>query len=237
MVVLKPGDMLEFSNGAVYPVLGILGKGFTTLVIDIGHEKVLRIPKHKRMPYIKPPANQFFHSSSIDVVGDTYDMDYTQFTTATLEGYQTLRQAGVPTVALFVDESLAGEYVVAQKINIAFFLDAILGKYRKVDPATYKAAEEALIRFAHRSAHFQAIGDFKANQLAFDGTDWVLVDWTTRSVAAQFQNDPNIFQKFIEAFDAPLRRKLQRTIRQARESAGLSWKNRGTFDWCLRWLM
>lgn len=152
---LKPDDVIVFSDGKEFTVKKILGSGNTTLVLDIGNGKVLRIPKATYLEIGRVPQ------SFIDYF---------------LEAYQVIKKTPLPVVEVFVEESLMSERVVAENLNIILVLgDTNLSPSKILKKI---ASYGNLMSFVRKLGYFEFIGDLHPRQIALTDKGYRLFDFT-----------------------------------------------------------
>lgn len=168
---LQPGDELAFSNGRRFVFEGSLGQGNTTYVIAVdGGSRALRLP-------ISPQLDRV---SMAELVNGEFTSRFPahEYLSSFVHGYRILSGANVPVVATFAAESDTYEYLLVEKLGLAFTLEELItGSVADRDAAA--EARQQLVEFARKTWLFAEIGDFRANQLGWvKGRGWVLFDFT-----------------------------------------------------------
>jgi hypothetical protein len=114
-----------------------------------------------------------------------------------VDGYGPLRKAGVPVVRLH--EQLVPFYALVDRIeSVTSLEDFLLRKSPHLESERAGMLEE-LLSFAKKTAQFDSIGDFGADQVHYSRSQgWILVDWTR----AHGWADPGSTRNSRNAFDA-----------------------------------
>ncbi|MFL5813892.1 MAG: hypothetical protein ACJ763_09975 [Bdellovibrionia bacterium] len=156
------GDVLIFSDGSRHKILKRLGCGGTTCVFGLSDHPglALRIPSSDGYLDGDGPLIQGFIDQFVD-------------------GKAELQRSGVPSVELHRFRS--GEYAVVDRVESVTRLDQFFADPYRFSEASRKQLAADLINFAEKTAPFESIGDFKADQLHYvNGKGWILIDWTDR---------------------------------------------------------
>lgn len=161
----KAGDQVELPNGDVFTLDSLLnsnGKGqvktgSTTDIFSVVESD------HIAIRVDRPPFEE-------------------NYVLKTVQGYQALKDQGVPTVqVLFYSNSY--DWAAVERVKPRFYLRDFLR-----DPFQWNDVEraemvESLKNFARRAALFKSIGDLNAGQIVWvEGRGWVLLDWTDEHV-------------------------------------------------------
>lgn len=181
---IRPGDVIQFSNGKTYTITERLGMGYQHCVFAIAENPglVLRLVYRDR-----------FRDSTIK----------------TLEGYETLKRTKIRTVR--IDPESNYEYVLAERLandrislfEFIFGLDAkghpiwndlldlgtipfssirakqILKRTALLAADELREMDQALIRFVTDLGDLRSIADLNDTQIFYDRhqKEWILVDW------------------------------------------------------------
>lgn len=191
---LGPGDTIQFSDGKRFEVREILGGRAQNLVIDIGDGRVLRIPSR-----VLPMRAMSGGTLSIALF---------------FKGYLELKAAGVRVARVFEEESLPPEYVVEEKVPVEFLLSQFEKGEIPLDPERRKLVEDKLVEFAKATWLYETIGDFDGTQLAWTGSEWVLIDWNDQHFYAKAAGSLNTFRR--ADLPRPLEARVGRAIAAAR---------------------
>ncbi len=155
---IKEGDSLTFSNGEKFRITKVLGSGNTTLVLKTLRGTALRVPLNSGV-HIKTriPISEYINH--------------------TIDGHETVSKNGVKTVDLI--SFLRNEYVEVNYIDYKFSLEDFLSG--NIDPIYLSKKDQiiqALSRWYETTHKMITIGDFASGQLIFNGSEWILSDWT-----------------------------------------------------------
>ncbi len=172
-------DVLVFSDGEEFTVKSVLGQGNTTLVIDIVGNRVLRIPLSSGNASISTDENG---KESPIPLGS-----YTSYITEFIEGHRALTAAGVRVVKMY--EHLREEYVVVEKLSPRFNYRWYFHNRRTFSEGFKRRVDAQLLQFVSGVSLFAKIGDFHPEQLVYNESEWVLLDFTTSTTMARYQND------------------------------------------------
>ncbi len=123
-----------------------------------------------------------------------------------VESIRVLAAHGVPTPALV--EKFRSEYTLMQKINVSFTMADLLVNGQELSAIERKNLFAALLVFAEISARYLYVGDFRPDQLAFDGKRWVLLDAINNHLMIDIKEDlkdktlrgQNIFMQFDQNY-------------------------------------
>ncbi|MBC7421494.1 MAG: hypothetical protein H7328_12275 [Bdellovibrio sp.] len=181
----KPGDILDFGGGDRFQVKTVLGQGQTTLVVETTDGLVLRIPKiDPNEGKIKKPKR--------DEVLFGFINDFVKI-------QQELDAVGVPVVKLDLQRSRVPKFLVVEKINLQFDLREFTKNYSSpeklhLSAQQYNDISKGLIKFAQATWAYEYFGDFRADQLGWDGKRWVLFDFAFSNIKMRnFTSEKNIF--------------------------------------------
>lgn len=198
---LKAGDNLMFSNRREYTFESFLGHGSTTqLVLADRGTRVLRLP-------LKPG----FYD------GVEGPMPYTDFLRLYLTGWQRLRNSGIAVVNVNARESDPTEYLVVERLDLRFTLEEFLSGKQDAHPEAARA-REALVDFGASTWRLAAIGDFRPDQVGWDGTRWVLFDFTDHVTPYALNPAQTVFGR-IWTLPAELRAAIENAIFEKRKAA------------------
>ena len=208
----KPGTKFSFLPGENFTLKQYLGEGETTVIVETMEGQTLRIPKVDLRT-----SNNTLHTSFIN--------DF-------IKSSQELAAAGVRVPEVDMKTSRPPRFLVVQKEDIYFptksgekialTLDKFLSeKVRKELNFTAKDTEaifEKLIDFAKSTWRFSFIGDFNESQLAYNGHEWVLIDFARDNAKAVSANQrKNTFspQKYEDHTHEILPPKLYAKVEEA----------------------
>lgn len=176
---LKAGDVLSFSDGKSFEFISHLGQGYTTKVIEVKHKNTvmaLRLPVSNWM-YRSAQSNEF--------------IPYPDFINAFIDHHVKINMTDI---APKIYHSLRGQYIAVEKINIEIGLDDVLlnaDTLQKEQPEKLLQLETKFIEFAKKLAPLQYIGDFKPEQMVYNGEKWILLDVLNIEV---LPNNPTLAQ-------------------------------------------
>ena len=165
--MIGPGDRVGFSNGLWFTVEKVLHKekplashGWTA-VFAISNDRAIKLPMH----LMADEQLRFF-----------------------LEGYKALKQAGVPTVHIYLRDSYIdqffAEYVMVERVAVVQLLSEW---FNEIDESGFvdQHKKSELENFLYSTYKFEAIGDFRPDQLAWTGKKWILLDWDNGHIPLQ----------------------------------------------------
>jgi len=197
-----------------FVIKGLLGKGKTTLVLEISTGEALRLP----LKLNGPQTNRFNY---IEILNDYY------------QTHKIYQVAGLPVPKLNLQKSVPKQYLVVEKVNAAFtfaeinrwlFYDSspewsnnrIKMKFEQIEHLKQKFEE-----FALKTSLFSRIGDFHPGQVVWvpDQDRWVLLDFAGKydlaktTTSAEYHNaftstewryalGPQLYQKLVHDIDA-----------------------------------
>jgi hypothetical protein len=75
-----------------------------------------------------------------------------------------------------VFEYSPGEFVLVEKINIVFTLKDLLMEKIQIDKNNEIEMMRSLAEFSRSIRYFRVIGDFHVGQVAYSGTEWLILD-------------------------------------------------------------
>ncbi len=184
---LQPGDVLIFSDDSRYKISNLLGCGGTTCVFGLADRPglALRIPSSDGYldgdgPLIQEFIEQFIH------------------------GKNELRKNGVPSVE--IHQFMSGEYVLVDRIEPVTRLDRFFANPFQFTETPRQRMVADLVDFATKTAPFESIGDFKADQLHYiNGKGWMLVDWSNEHSLRRYSAE-NAFDFMFTDKQSPVRR-------------------------------
>lgn len=180
---------LLFDNASPVEVIRFLGKGGQTAVFQKADGRALRIPLAS--------GNVFFRTGPNGEL-----VDHGSYTKG-MESYMAamdkigMFRAIVPQI--YKDESRLPEYITVEFFNAKFNIrEFFVGRDELIRSGLLAVVdvpklEEALSRFAKRTARFKAIGDFKVEQLMTNGNSWRLLDASGVPRLAASVGDPTAF--------------------------------------------
>ncbi|OFZ69541.1 MAG: hypothetical protein A3K03_10155 [Bdellovibrionales bacterium RIFOXYD1_FULL_44_7] len=159
--IIRPNDVIIFSNGESITVGAEIGRGNTTKVFAIVGKpgQALRIPLS---------TGTLKHSGQ----------KIPRFLNDFILGYENLARKDVPTVKLI--RARPNEFVIVQRMNEHVTFHDFIEKRYKWSSALEKEMLEDIEKFARKTAVFRNIGDLHPEQLAYDLKEkrWILFDWT-----------------------------------------------------------
>lgn len=162
-------------GGQTFISYGVLGIGGRNIIIDIGDGKALRIPKVSDIE-LQP----FAGLRGLPPTGWTHPGEYI---TSYLNGYRDLQNFGAQTVRVYPELSRPGLFAVIEKVDVLFNLNDFLHHQRGRNLSFGQNVSrdqvlDRLVEFAESYWAFKKVGDFRAEQIAWTGERWVLLDWT-----------------------------------------------------------
>lgn len=210
----KPGTKFSFLPGEEFTLKQYLGEGETTVIVETMEGKTLRIPK---VDLRSSATNRRIH---------------TEFIESYLKSSQELSAAGVRVAEVDLAASRPPRFLVVQKEDIYFptrsgekialtlekFLSAETRKELNFSAKDVEVIFEKLIDFAKNTWRFSFIGDFNETQLAYNGHEWVLIDFARDNTKAVSANQrKNIFspQKYEDHIHEILPAKLYARVEEA----------------------
>lgn len=217
----KPGTKFSFLPNEQFTFKKFLGNGQTTVIVETMEGHTLRIPQEDPMSgSLKNPAL------------------YKDFIESYLNSSQELAAAGVRVAEVDLSASRPPRFLVVQKEDIYFkttsgktialtlekFLTEAVRKELNFTEADTKAIYDKLIEFAVSTWKFSFIGDFNETQLAYNGREWVLIDFARRNTKAvsvnQRQNtfSPQRYEDHIhEVVPSKLYERIEKAIIEKRK--------------------
>jgi hypothetical protein len=183
--LIRPGDILEFSDGAQFEYIDTLGSGITSAIFKVYD---LRLPLEQR----KPEALRIPYSISLVELKTEELMPMSEFINYYVSGYDLLAKQGLPVPKLRA--SVAWQYVLTEIIPHNFSGTTFFLKPEEIDKNVLQKAEDALYRFAKLTSQFVFIADFRADQIVYNISEdkWYLLDWTTGHLL--YQEDSEDFR-------------------------------------------
>lgn len=177
LAAVEVGDILVFSDSETFRTYGLLGKGLSDAIFDIGEGKALRVPQYlfRRPP---EPYVRHFHT-----------------------GYFKLKKYGVAIPEVYLEESSKKKYIVVSKENVVFKLSSFRHEIISIAARSGGAAARdlinALVEFAKTTAYFKHIADFRGDNIVWTGERWLLLDWDAEHQLAQSIDDETVFNNSI----------------------------------------
>lgn len=100
------------------------------------------------------------------------------------------------------------EYTLMEKIRVQFTMADLLVNGQGLDPVEKREFFSALVKFAESTARYLYIGDFRPDQIAFDGKNWILLDATNDHLLIDLEHDmkekelrfQNVFRQFDDNY-------------------------------------
>lgn len=169
---LKPGDILEFNDGARYEVIKFLGSGKVSTVLEVqslrdgAAHSALRLPKLSDLN----PKN-----------GTRFPTVYLNYT---IDAYPKLLENHVPVPKPF--RSAEGQYIEMELQHPAFDFNEYFLNGKRWPLEKQEMVLEKLKDFAKKTAGYRKLGDFSGAQLVFDSKteEWILLDFDRGSKLA-----------------------------------------------------
>ena len=186
--LISAGDSIQFSNNQSFKVVKFLGQGFTSKIFEIEDGKVIRIAKETR---------------------------YIRFISEYLKGHQGLIDSEIPIVKVYPEISSSFEYVIAEKVEGELNLSRFIYKHHEFQESLgkvkYDLMVEELKNFMLSTHQFEAIDDFKAEQLIWDTANekWILLDWLQHIVRFS-QEESDRFAIEVDDFLTPVAKILSK---------------------------
>lgn len=155
---LTQDQVIQFGNGKRFKIRTVLGSGKSSKVLAVDRSRAIKIPLRA--------------DRAMDALNDF------------LQGFQEIRDYGVPVVAIYPRASLPGQYIsieelrphpaVGRLISLSEFAQ---GYFDRNTPAYLFMATE-LLQFAGKSFRISRFGDQGARQVLFTDVGWKLVDFS-----------------------------------------------------------
>ncbi len=167
---LKTGDRIDLGEGHIFTFYNYLSderSGDMTTIIDVGNGWALRLSRHFSHTFVMTPE-----------LMKKEMMDWCEL-------IDELRENGVPVVDVNKKESKPPFFILVKKENFIFRLSDLFVNGRlnlksptlaKIDPQVVRQALEKLIVFAGKTWMYRSIGDYRYEQLGYNGVDWLLFD-------------------------------------------------------------
>jgi len=200
---------LCFSNKKCWPIKNVLGSGNTTVILDVGNGKVIRVAKR-----VGTFSEFYFFSDYIRMFA---------------KGYEALAQQKVRVPHLFLAESNIPEYVLVEKIDTDFTLfDLTRGKTRhkkEIPPAVREKAWKKFIDFAESTWPFGRLSDFHGKQISYSEKtgEWTLFDWADQHIPyRQLEKGETAFVPSQKELPAQYYAQIQQRILTKRKQAELA---------------
>jgi len=173
----KPGDVLRFGDGEEFVVQKMLGFGETTIIFDIGDGWALRVPMYNGKQYVSYGSN----TQSTTLLNDF------------INSYVGLKAAGIPVVEMDLTRSRHNKFAVVKKVDIKFMLSDM--NSQNLSKKEREEIRKKLVEFAAKFWPVQYIGDFAPRQIAYTGTEWILLDYgVITKYISKFSNKRHIFE-------------------------------------------
>ncbi len=225
---LKFGDLISFSNGVTFHYFGLLNPndGNQSFVIDIGENRVLRIPR------ITPETSNQNVYVAYDAPGGTYRYDVEEFSTnykdpryrlfAYERGWENFQSWGIPTVNLNSAKSYLPEYIVQEKLNVIFSLveyiqhldnpgqiNSILNEkikflrthqpdFKSSADINFQTVEKEFFNFCKKTAPLKFATDLHAENIVYtEDRGWLVLDFGSATQRAVFLSDQNLISSSI----------------------------------------
>ncbi|MBS1982813.1 MAG: hypothetical protein JST16_01465, partial [Bdellovibrionales bacterium] len=221
-----PGDKLDFGDGHVFEVRGYLDRrrSGSNRILDIGNGRALRIPTSSG------EGMGFFGGK---------DHRYDESISSYLELYAELSANHVPIIKVYPEESVSPRFVVMKKEDFPFTLasfakgQGLQGEKLKLSPKERARLEDQLVEFARHTWMYTRIGDFRPDQIAYNGKEWVLFDFGTQGAIQHrpldrlksrehsfsnlaYEDEGGYDSTFKVIADTKLLRRVNRAIREER---------------------
>jgi hypothetical protein len=166
---VRAGDLVQFSGGHSFVVDAILGSGSHTIVFSL------------RGADGRPTGKAIRVSTSAGRHPLLRQTTYADILSQFAKTSELLETNGVLAVKVYREESRPSEFVVVEKLDIAFnyqhFLNGTGGAAR-LDAAERHRALRDFVTFARSLAMFRTIGDQLPEQIGYvKGRGWVLFDY------------------------------------------------------------
>jgi hypothetical protein len=159
---IRAGDDLMFEGGQTFHVEHRFGAGMTTLILDIGNDELLRVPL-------------YVTTHPLDQNPLLFIVDFQQM-------QPELVANGVPVVEMVTEKIIPDKAVVVKKEKLEFSLEDFLkgrdgdGEKLKLSKEDRKDLEKKLVQFARKTWMYERIGDFRTSEIAYNGTEWLIID-------------------------------------------------------------
>lgn len=222
---LKTGDTIQFDEHTLFKINAVLGQGASTRIFDIGGGKALRIPINR--------SNPRDHRAAVVLLNDI------------IYSNKSLRIAGIPVIKVDASASQIDRFAVVEAVKVKATLEDLVvyhngnpenawGKLN-LSPEEQTHAENSFFEFATKLWPVKWIGDFRPDQVAYDGEQWILLDYGNVSTfISSFDSKSNLFgaQTIETEWGSPFKNelvpkdwakkiaRLQRTARKNAEKAG-----------------
>lgn len=190
----KGSGHLRFSNGKVVELTAFIGEGQSTFVFETKSGHALRL------------ASPFFNTNWRNL----------QFLKLYAETHKELLDLALP-IPMISEVGTSGEtvqYILVEKIAVQLDLESALQRSLLPSLDSTEPIIEGLKKFALQTASFEDIGDFNFSQLVWDGTRWVLLDWTTGAQPAPRLSDNMLWDKWLRRAPPPKGQELLTGLRQ-----------------------
>ncbi len=194
---LPKGSTLNLGNGKSVTIQGLLGRGNTTYIYDIGNGKAIRLPR----------------GSGVSELNVSYQGYLTWFNT----GFLKLAGTEAPIVKIFSEESDVSRYLIVENLSVAFTLEDLIYRKSELQPEMAAEATRALLEeFAPKTWQISFVSDMYSSQLFYSPRGWVIGDLTSTVYFAKNTASATLFSSMGQL---PLnwRLKLEKSVKIARE--------------------
>lgn len=156
---LEQNDILKFSNGKSFQLKKVLGSGNTTLILETIDGFALRIPLSAGpSKYSKLPCYMYINGF--------------------IEGYESIKNY-VRTVKIY--DNNPNQYVLVEKVDLNFTLQDLLDGKIHLNSQEKAYVTQQLLNWTKETMRFMYIGDFRFEQLGFNGNEWILLDFNGKA--------------------------------------------------------
>ena len=181
---IEVNDTVEFSDGEIFTVLEILGSGNTTRVLKVSDNMALRIPLGG--------FDEYQDAGTGPVKIDTKEA-HRGALNSYMRGYDRVLDVGFSVPKVFQHNN--GEYIEVEFIDAKFNIADYLSGEIDLSPEVSDVVDRMLIEISIKTYDSKAGGDFRPEQMVFDGKRIVLLDWSDSFEVGDEVKDSMLFKR------------------------------------------
>ncbi len=168
---------VRFSNGKVVELTAFIGEGQSTFIFETSTGHAIRL------------ASPYYNKNWKNL----------GFLKLYAETHKELLDLALP-IPMISEVGKAGntvQYILLEKISVQFDLETALQRSLLPAASSQQPIIENLKKFALQTALFEDIGDFNFTQIVWDGSRWVLLDWTSGVLLASRMSEHMLWDKWL----------------------------------------
>ena len=192
--------------------------------------KKIKLPSGARFEYLS--ILSYSGESIIYLLNETQILrffktpDPNQSTSRFIDGYDDLRAHGVVSLVAIINSG--PDWVIQERVDVRMTLETFLFKAVELQaqsPETFQTMVRELHNFGLQTSAFDDLGDFHSGQLAWNGSQWILLDWNHENDLAG-PNGNGTFEQGLET-PSPLARMILQDLHLRIIERRRSLRNRG----------